>query len=119
MNSNYRKQLQNGGDNRYNKINDKMDNEIIIERYRDLRQQQKDFLHKINMSAKLKQEIFGIADTREIKRPDENEKLVTLLDPFKGRLIMKERAWLEIEKEMNADKIKNEKDALMSVQLEA
>lgn len=79
-----------------------MDNEIIIERYRDLRTQQKKFLGTINMSTKLKKEIFGMTDTHEMRKPDEKEKLVTLIDPFKGRLIMKERDWLVIEKEKNA-----------------
>lgn len=37
-----------------------------------------------------------------MRKPDEKEKLVTLIDPFKGRLIMKERDWLVIEKEKNA-----------------
>jgi hypothetical protein len=44
---------------------------------------------KANLSTKLKREIFGLGDSRDVKKSDSTQKLVTLIDPFKGRLIMK------------------------------
>lgn len=42
----------------------KIDSENFLDEYRILKQQQKDFLLKINMSAKLKREIFGFTDLK-------------------------------------------------------
>lgn len=42
----------------------KIDSENFLDEYRMLKQQQKDFLLKINMSAKLKREIFGFTDLK-------------------------------------------------------
>lgn len=60
------------------------------------------------MSASLKKEIFGFTDLKDHGKPDDGDKLVTMIDPFRGRLIMKEKVWLEIQKEKEEQRLKFE-----------
>lgn len=50
------------------------------------------------MSSDLKKVIFGFDDKKDLTKPPcVKEKLVALMDPFKGRLIINEKDWLEIQ----------------------
>lgn len=70
-----------------------IDRESIVEHYRNLRQKEKDILSRVNMSEDLKRETLGFPDSYYCTNPIAKVPLVSVIHPFKGRLVVTEEKW--------------------------